>query len=275
MISLLKELLRLLRRKGLGSLLLAWLVLILFLALLDLFILVGGGLEEGGGGELLVPLSPGLLPSKVDQLYLEIREWEEVAQVRFIFAEEVRAGLVKLALPDLAGDLFRVQLRDPAEVAIVKERLEELPGVASVISHERGALEGFFRTLGKLRWPLLVILGLLALIRLREALRSLIMSFGGELQLLHLSGVARKTMERPFLLLAGLLGLGGGLLIMLGLYLTHNWGRGHTDALYRSFPGLLEPQTVLALALLSIGVGLMIGLLSGIWSLLTLRRLTP
>ena len=275
MISLLKELLRLLRRKGLGSLLLAWLVLILFLALLDLFILVGGGLEEGGGGELLVPLSPGLLPSKVDQLYLEIREWEEVAQVRFIFAEEVRAGLVKLALPDLAGDLFRVQLRDPAEVAIVKERLEELPGVASVISHERGALEGFFRTLGKLRWPLLVILGLLALIRLREALRSLIMSFGGELQLLHLSGVARKTMERPFLLLAGLLGLGGGLLIMLGLYLTHNWGRGHTDALYRSFPGLLEPQTVLALALLSIGVGLMIGLLSGIRSLLTLRRLTP
>lgn len=79
MISLLKELLRLLRRKGLGSLLLAWLVLVLFLALLDLFILVGGGLEEGGGGELLVPLSPGLLPSKVDQLYLEIREWEEVA----------------------------------------------------------------------------------------------------------------------------------------------------------------------------------------------------
>ncbi|MCR4403777.1 MAG: hypothetical protein NUW06_00495 [Candidatus Acetothermia bacterium] len=278
MISLLQELLRLLRRKGLGSLLVAWLLLVLFLALLDLFILAGRGLEEVAGGELLVPLTPGLLPSKIDQLYLEIREWEEVAQVRFIFGEEVRAGLVKLSLPDLAGDLFRVQLRDPGEVASVKERLEKLPGVASVISYDRGALEGFFRTLGRLRWPLLaliVVLGLLALIRLRAALRALITSFSGELRLLHLSGVARKTMGRPFVLLAALLGLGGGLLLTLGLYLTHNWGRVHTEALYRSFPGLLEPQTVLALALLSIGFGLLIGLLGGMWSLLTLRRLAP
>ncbi|MGQ9601540.1 MAG: hypothetical protein ACUVQU_02960 [Candidatus Bipolaricaulia bacterium] len=283
MINLLGEVLRLLRRRGKGSLFLCWGLLLLFLGLLDFFILTWSGLGGGEGVELVVLLEPGLLPSQVDRLYLEIREWEEVARVEFVFAEEVKSGRVKLPVQvkESGGDLFWLWLREPkpgAAVEAVQERLAELTGIASVFAHGQRPLTAILQTTPGARWGLLALLvgfGLFVLVYFRATFRSLIQGWGGELRLLHLSGVARRTMGRPFLLLALFLGLSAGLVLALGLYLIYRWGLEHPEALYRSIPTLLEPGTVLVAGLLALGAGLLFALLGGAWSLLVLRRIAP
>jgi cell division protein FtsX len=277
---LLGEVLRLLRRRGKGPLLLSWGLLLLFLGLLDFFMLTSSGLGGEEGVELVALLEPGLLPSQVDRLYLEIREWEEVARVEFIFAEEVKSGLRKVKLPvkELRGDLFQLWLHKPGEVEAVQERLKGLAGIASVFAHGQRPLTAIFQGTPGARWGLLAVLigfGLFVLVYLRATFRSLIQGWGGELRLLHLSGVARQTMGRPFLLLAMLLGLSAGLVLAGGLYFLHRWGLEHPEALYRSLPALLEPGTALAAALLALVGGLLLALLGGAWSLLVLRRIAP
>ncbi len=282
MINLLGEVLRLLRRRGKGSLLLCWGLLFLFLGLLDFFVLTWSGLGGGEGVELVVLLEPGLLPSQVDRLYLEIREWEEVARVEFIFAEEVKSERVKLPaqVKEPQGDLFWLWLREPGPGAVeaIQERLAGLTGIASVFAHGQRPLTAILQTTPGARWGLLALLvgfGLFVLVYFRATFRSLIQGWGGELRLLHLSGVARRTMGRPFLLLALFLGLSAGLVLALGLYFIYCWGLEHTEALYRSIPALLEPGTVLVAGLLALGAGLLLALLGGAWSLLVLRRIAP
>ncbi|MFQ6118023.1 MAG: hypothetical protein ACE5LQ_07120 [Candidatus Bipolaricaulia bacterium] len=275
MISLFGELLRSMRRRRLGPLLLAVSFLTLFLALLVLFLLIFGGLGEGEEGELLALLDPQLTSAQMDRLYLEIREWDEVGQVAFFFAEEVDAGAVNIGTQGPA-DLFRISLRGTGEAATVAERLKGLEGVTKVIISTRGSLKNTLRAIAGLRSgviALLLVLGLLSLMMIRSAVRSLILGWKGELRLLHLSGVSSRTMEGPFVLLALLLGLLGGLVIVLGLYIVHSWGLSHPEALYHTLPALLNPSSVLALALLPGGIGLGVGLLGGLWSLLALRRL--
>lgn len=275
MIGLFGELLMAARRR-LGPLLLALSFLALFLALLVLFLLVFGGLGEGEEGELVALLDPQLTPSQVDHLYLEIRDWDEVSQVAFFFAEEVDAGAVNIGAQASGADLFRISLRGTGEAAAVAERLKGLEGIAEVIVPTRGSLKDTLRSTAGLRsgvLALLLVLGLLSLMMIRSGIRSLILGWKGELQLLHLSGVPPRTMEGPFVLLALLLGLLGGLVIVLGLYIVHSWGLSHPQALYGSLPALLNPSSVLALAFLLLGIGLGVGLLGGLWSLLALRRL--
>lgn len=276
--KLLREVFRLLRRRGKGGLLLSWGLLLIFLGLLDFFILTSSGLGGEEGVELVVLLEPGLLPSQVDRLYLEIREWEEVARIDFIFAEE--AGRVHLPVKEPKGDLFRLWLREPGpgSAAAVQARLAELTGIASVVTHGQRPLTAILETTPGARWGLLAGLvgfGLFVLVHLRMTFRSLIQGWGGELRLLHLSGVARRTMGRPFLLLAALLGLLAGAVLALGLYSVHRWGLEHPEALYRSLPALLEPGTALVAAVSALGAGLLLALLSGAWSLLVLRRIAP
>ena len=275
MMSLFGELLRSLRARSLGPLALGGLALVLFLMLLALFLLAWSGLGGGEQGELLALLDPQLTTGQVDQLYLEIREWEEVARVEFIFKEEVKAGGVKLAVPDPGTDLFRISLHNPREAAAVGERLRGLAGIGRVIASRRGSLKEILRStagMHALTLALLIVLGLLSLVNIRSAIRSLIISWRGELRLLYLAGVGPRGLGTPFLLLALLPGLGGGLVLVLGLYVAHLWGQSHLEALYRSLPALLNSTTVLSLALLSLGMGLGVGLLGGAWGLVALRR---
>lgn len=270
------ELLRSLKGRPLRALAVAGLSLTLFLAVLTLFLLLWSGLGEGEEGEVLALLDAELIPSQIDQLYLEILRWEEVARVQFIFAEEVKAGLVQLGTRDLEADLFQIGLRDAREAASVQERLRELGGISRLIAHEPGYLNEIFRSIAGMRavsLALLIVLGLLALAGIRSAIRALIISWKGELQLLHLAGVARRTMGGPFILLAVLLGLAGALLIVLGLYIAHTWGMGNMEVIYRFLPALGNSTVVLSLALSSVGVGMGLGGLGGAWSLLTLRRM--
>lgn len=268
------ELLRSLKSWSLRSLTVAGLSLTLFLAVFTLFLLLWSDLGEGEEGQLLVLLDPSLIPTQVDQLYLEIREWDDVARAEFVFEEEVAAGLVKLATGDVEADLLRIGLRDSREAKSVEERLGELGGISRIITYELDSLKNVFHStagMGAVSVALLIVLGLLALVSIRSALRSLIRSWTGELQLLHLAGLARRTMRRPFILLALLLGLVSALLIVLGLYIVHTWGMSHPDVLHHSLPALLNPTVVLYLSLLSSGVGLGLALLAGAWSLLFLR----
>ncbi len=270
------ELLRSLKGRPLRALAVAGLSLTLFLAVFTLFLLLWSGLGEGEEGEVLALLDAQLIPSQIDQLYLEILQWEEVARVQFIFAEEIKAGLVQLGTRDLEADLFQIGLRDAREAASVQERLRELGGISRLIAHEPGYLNEIFRSIAGMRavsLALLIVLGLLALAGIRSAIRALITSWKGELQLLHLAGVARRTMGGPFILLAVLLGLAGALLIVLGLYIAHTWGMGNMEVIYRFLPALGNSTVVLSLALSSVGVGMGLGGLGGAWSLLTLRRM--
>ncbi len=285
---LFKELLRSLSGKGgasqLSPLLIAGGLVFLFLSLLAFSLLAGGELARGPGGEVLALLEPALPERQIDQLYLEIREWEEVAQIEFIFQEELAQGghrrLIAAGLPP--ADLFRIVPRSREELEALKEKLAGLSssgsssgrGISRVLVLGQSPLQEALHTVfgGPMRALLLVILGGLALIAVRWALRRLIRGWHGELELLHLSGVSTRAMALPFVLLGLLLGGGSGALLGVVLYLLHLWGSGHMESFYRVLPALLDPAALVFLIFLGVVVGLAVGLLSGLWATRAIRR---
>lgn len=283
---LFKELLRSVSGRATASRLSAFLIagglIFLFLSLLAFSLLAGGELAGGPGGEVLALLEPALPERQIDQLYLEIRDWEEVAQIEFIFQEELtyaRGGhrrLIAAGLPP--ADLFRVVPPSREELEILEEKLTELASAGSGISQvlvlgQSPLQEALHAALGgPMRIILLVLLGGLALFAVRWALRGLIRSWHGELELLHLSGVSTKAMALPFILLGLLLGGGSGALLGVVLYLLHLWGSRHAESFYQVLPLVLEPAALSLLTLLEVVVGLGIGLLGGVWATRTIRR---
>lgn len=270
---LFKELLYSLRGRPLKGLLFALGILVLFLAALSFVLLAQ---ERSAGGEVFVLLTPGLAPEEIDRLYLQIRGWEEVAQVQLFLEEELAQGKRTVPLtPSPKGDLLVITLRDSTGSEPLQERLRSLNGVQQVIDYRQGSLIAALNSsLGNVACiAVLALLGLIALLGVRGALGAAVRNWQGELRLLYLSGVNPRRLAQPFLFTGLLLGLSGGLIVWLAIYLVHLWGTGQPEIFYRTLPALLDPRPVFLLLLHELGLGLGLGFLGSAWAALRIRKL--
>jgi len=260
---ILNELLGSLNTKSVGVLAAFVLLVFSFLALFSSLFLLGIPAEGQNGpsltsNEVAAYLSPRLSPEAVQDVYLEIREWDEVRQVNFLFAQELEAGR--------AGGILRIQVFNPSAVAHLLERLasiSEIVRVDSSASPQRRVLH----LSSPVRIGLLIGLTVSAfasLIVARRGFKVLLAAFAKEIQLMRLSGTTEKTIQPPIVALGILCGLLAGLLLIIAVCLLHYVAASHPEALLRAAPGLIESGRVLTISLLSLLLGLAMGGLIGV-----------
>ena len=262
---ILNELLVSLNAKSVGILTAFVLLIFAFLALFSSLFLLGIPTEGQNGPPLTssevtayLYLSPRLSPEAVQDVYQEIREWDEVRQINFLFAQELEAGQ--------AGGILRIQAFDPSAVTALLERLASISEIVRVDS-SASPQQRVLHLSSPVRIGLLIGLAVSAfasLIVARRGFKVLLTAFAKEIQLMRLSGTTEKTIQPPIVALGALCGLLASLLLIIAVCLLHYVGSSHPEALLRAAPGLIESRRVLTVSLLSLLLGLAMGGLIGV-----------
>ncbi len=261
---ILNELIKAINTKSGRLLAVVVLLIFCFLALFSSLFLLGVPAPTHGdtgpllaSGEVAAHLSPRLSPEAVQDVYLEIREWEEVRQVNFLFTQELEAGR--------GGGILRILTRSPSAVASLLERLASTPEIVQIDSSTTPQ-KRVLSLSTPVRIGLLIGLAISAfasLIVSRRGFGELLTSFGREIRLMHLSGTPERTFQPSIVALGALCGLLASLLLIVAVYLLHFVAVSHPEALLRSASGLVESGRVLAVSLLSLLLGLALGGLIG------------
>lgn len=245
-----------------GVLLLCFLLLIFsFLAIFSCFFLLG---ESKSDDRLLIPgeitlyLSGQLSVQQVQDLYLNIREMQEVKQINYLFRQEIDRGLVANAL------LVRAVNTDI--VPALHSVLDQLEGVARVESRA-SADKATVSLSTALRIGLLVGLAitvLASLVLARMGFAELLRSCTAKMKLLRLSGIAEQTIRFPIAAMGAISGLIATTLLIAVIYLLHSFAAANPHQFLNTVSGLIDPGTVLITSLLCVPLGLLLGSLGGI-----------
>ena len=273
---LFRELLGAVRTKSAVFFALSGFLLFLFLASVACFFmiapssvsrsLVGQPIEE-----IRVFLSPRLSSATIDQWFLEWRERDDIAGLRFQFAQE-------LDETD-SGGVFIVLPADLLLASTLADEFREIEGVTEVVEVPREPIIETQSVSLAVRISLLVILVLAiaaSLLCSRRGYRELLTAFSGEIRMLRLSGISERTLFALTVALGVLIGLLGGLLLLAVLYLFHQIALSN-DTTFSLFGGLTNGARILGVGMLTLGLGTMLGGLAGVLgaSLLHGREFDP
>jgi len=273
---LFRELLGAIRTKSAIYFALSGFLLFLFLASVAcFFMIVPSSVSRSAEGqpveEIRVFLSPRLSSATIDQWFLEWREREEIAGLRFKFAQEFDESA--------SGGVFVISLADPAVASVLASEFREIEGVTDVIEVPR---EPTIETLSislTIRISLLVILVLAvaaSLLCARRGYRELLTAFSGEIRMLRLSGISERIVFTLVVALGVLMGLLGGLLLLAVLYLLHQIALSNADA-FSLLGGLTSGIRILGVGMMVLVLGTLLGGLAGLLgaSLLHRREFDP
>jgi hypothetical protein len=275
---LFRELLGAIRTKSALFFALSGLLLFLFLASVAcLLVLVAPTVSttptEGQPiDEIHVFLSPRLSSATIDQWYLQWRERDDVAHLRFQFAQEFD--------PSASGGVFVVSPvdTDPTVADALAEEFRQIDGVTNVVEIPRQPTVEPSRIVFAVRIALLVTLVFAiaaSLLCSRIGYRELLAGFSGEIRMLRLSGVSERILFTLVVALGVLIGLLGGLLLFAVLFLLHQLINS-PDA-FSLFGGLSNGARIVGAGVLSLVLGIVLGGLSGLLgaSLLHRREFEP
>jgi len=167
-----------------------------------------------GADEIAASLSPRLSAERVNDLYLQIREREDVASISFRFAEELSPG-------STGGRLF-IRATSAETAPAILAMVESLNGITSVEGGDPTPPAESVGISPAVRIGLLaglVASVILALVLARGGYRALLRTFHGEIRIIRLSGTPERTIAMPVAALGLFLGLLTGLLLIVGIYL--------------------------------------------------------
>ncbi len=260
---LFRELLGSIRAKSATYILFAGIFLFIFLASIACFFMISpGSVTRSTEGqpieEIRVFFSPRLSSATINQWFLDWRERDDIAALRFQFTEE-RDGTA-------SGGLFVVTPADSALASTLADEFRGIDGVDDVVEVPREfAIEGPSVSL-VIRVILLVILVVTIVASLfcfRRGFQELLASFSGEIRMLRLSGVADRIVTLLIVALGILMGLLCGLLLLAALYLLHRIALSNVDA-FLLLGGLQSGLRVLGVGMAGVGLGTILGGLSGL-----------
>lgn len=221
--------------------------------------------------EIRVFLSPRLSSATIDQWFLEWREREDIAGLRFQFAQEFDQSA--------SGGVFIVSPTDPSLASTLASEFREIEGITDVIEVPREPTTETSSISLTIRISLLVILVLAITASLfcsRRGYRELLSTFSGEIRMLRLSGISKRVVFTLVVALGVLIGLLGGLLLLAVLYLLHQIALSNADA-FLLFGGLTNGMRILGVGLMVLVLGTLLGGLAGLLgaSLLHRREFDP
>jgi len=242
---------------------LAGVLLFLFLASVACFFMispssVARSTEGQPTEEIRVFLSPRLSSATIDQWFLEWRERDDIAALRFQFAQEFDEKA--------SGGLFILEPSDAAMSASLASEFREIDGVTEVVEVPRElAIETPSISL-IIRISLLVILVVTiaaSLFCFRRGFLELLTSFSGEIRMLRLSGIAERIVSILVVALGVLVGLLSGLFLLAALYLFHQIALCNAVA-FSLFGGLMNGLRILGVGMTVLGLGTILGGLAGL-----------
>jgi len=245
----------------------------LWLALLAgaLTALAWDDLEGLSTPRLIASLDPGLSEARMNELYLETRAWAEVRGALFRFDGSAFDGARALNVPSNPA----VQLTPGADVEEVSERARLLQGVRGVYVSRAERVETLLNGSQTLKLILLtafVVVLVASLLALRGGVSRLARGWRGELEILRLSGVSRRNVAPSFALVGLSTATAGAVLAAATLYGALIWARTSPTLVRAYLPLLLESERVTPLALGALIVGILTGLIAGMWGARAVRR---
>ncbi|MFC2105396.1 hypothetical protein ACFLS0_01405 [Candidatus Bipolaricaulota bacterium] len=273
---LFRELLGAIRAKSAIFFTFSGFLLFLFLAsVASFFMIAPGSVSRSSDGqpieEIRVFLSPRLSSATIDQWFLEWRERDDIAGVRFQFAQELDASA--------SGGVFIILPADTAMASTLSGEFRSIDGVTEVIEVPREPTIETPSISLTIRISLLVILVLsiaASLFCSRRGYRELLTTFSGEIRMLRLSGISERVVFTLVIALGVLIGLLGALFLLAVLYLLHQIALSNADA-FSLFGGLTSGIRILGVGLMGVVLGTLFGGLAGLLgaSLLHRREFDP
>ena len=260
---LFRELLGAIRTRSALFFVLSGVLLFLFLTCVASFFMIAPSLENTSTDgqpieELRVFLSPRLSSSTIDQWFLDWRERDDVAGIRFQFAQEYDKTD--------SGGVFIVSPADPALASELASEFRSIDGVTEVVEIPREPIIETSSMFLVIRIVLLVILVLAiaaSLFCFRRGYRELLRGFSGEVRMLRLSGISERILGALIVALGGLLGLLVGLFLLAALFLFHQIALSHPAA-FSQFGGLTSGIRVLSVGMATLVLGVVLGALAGL-----------
>jgi cell division protein FtsX len=272
---LFRELLGAIRTKSAVFFALSGFLLFLFLASVASFLMMTPGevssTTEGQPiEELQVYLSPTLSSATIDNWFLTWRERDDIARLRFQFAQELDNTA--------SGGVFVVTPADTTQARALADEFRTMNGIVSVVEVPRVAVIETPTVSLVVRISLLVVLVLavsISLICFRRGYRELLSSFSGEIRMLRLSGISERVLVILVVAWGVLIGFLGGLFVFAVLYLMHQLAL--TTGVLPLFGGLTHGLRILGAGLLVLALGTVLGGLAGLLgaSLLHRREFDP
>jgi len=203
---LLKELFKVLSFKSFVLSILA--VLLCFIFLSGLVLIASEGTYLFGRVEIVAVLKDDTAVAEINKLYLEIRDWNEVASLKYVPKETAKS---------LSKGHLTITLKDPEDAESVSASLQDaqrFPQIENVIASKLSPLSVFIQKIPQREavfWGVFAFLFFMAIAMLRLALSSLRKSFRGQIEILQLAGVNPGTIRLPFVFMGILYGLVGAL----------------------------------------------------------------
>ena len=260
---LLGELLGEAKDKGLLLLIVSVLLALFFLGLFSSFFLLGASGQAKqevtlAPGEVLARLSPRLSSEESDQLYLSLREREDVERINYVFGQEIEPG-------GRGGGAFMIWATGLSAVRGLVESLDSIDAITETVSGSRtrqAIVLSVPAQIGILAGLALCAVGSMVIGRL--GLGELLQSFAGQIRLMHLSGAGEGTIHAPIVAVGMMCGVASSLLLIVAVYVLHTFAVSNPDAVLRVASGLADSGRVLTVSLVSLALGLVLGFLVGV-----------
>lgn len=223
--------------------------------------------DRGPAAQVALALDPLVQEAQLDRLYLEVRQWQEVASLRLALEAQDLGLPASVPLPPNAPAIL-LNLGSDANPQQVVDRAQMLGGVQQalpLVVADNPAAQQQAQVVKPLLLSAFVVFTLASFIALHGGVRRLLRQWKGELELLRLSGVSRRDVASSFAAVTLLFSAVGAALAAAGIYLGLPWVRGNVERLQPYLPSALGPQRVLGLALGALIVGLLVGVLASAW----------
>ncbi|MEA1870812.1 MAG: hypothetical protein U9N00_01255 [Candidatus Bipolaricaulota bacterium] len=231
-------------------------------ALFSSFFLLGTPAPDDATGpslsadELFVHLSPRLSQQKINDLYLEIREREDVSQIHYRYPQEFGLEAVEGLLVIKAVSAGKV-----TELIDALSTIDVITSIDSLSSRHADSLSTPVK-IGLLIGLALSIVG--GLIAGRYAFAELLKAFSEEIRMMRLAGTAEQVIHPPIVAIGALCGIIAGLLLIVVLYLLRFLAITHPGSILHATSGWVDPARVLAVSLGGFFLGLVLGGLAGV-----------
>ena len=230
-------------------------------ALFSSFFLLGTPTPDDTGpslsaDELFVHLSPQLSQQKINDLYLEIREWENVLQVNYFYPQEFGLEAMEGLLVIKAVSVAKV-----TELIDVLSAIDGITNIDALSTRHADSLSASVK-IGLLIGLALSIVG--SLIVARYAFVELLKSFSEEIRMMRFAGTAEQVIQPPIVAIGALCGIIAGILLIVAIYLLRFLAITHPGSLLHATSGWVDPVRVLTVSLGGFFLGLVLGGLVGV-----------
>lgn len=216
--------------------------------------------------QVLLLLDPQLNNNDLDDIYLQVRNWPEVAQLQFALNAHDLGVPLDDAITDRSPSIL-IHLSDSAEAQTLIERSGVIGGVQQAIPFSSGNSSAVDQS--QLVKPILLTVFVVSLLAsffaLTGGVGQLVQTWKGELELLRLSGIPRRSIITSFAWLGILSGAVGALLSTVLIYATASWAQTPSSLFQQYVPIFIDGERLFGFTLAAVIIGLLIGVLSGAW----------